>query len=181
MSEYLEMMHLSPAPFALLQYQSVNQQRNYGMFFYENQGFLNESDEYDHLLHNIDGGIILRKKKFPTPPIDVDNPNFNHVYSKELHGNKLQSDLDLSHLFPKDAAALIAIIKEYWCVFDDRGTFTPICNHQCIIATGIATPITIKKILYGPREILIVRKSIAALEKVRQICQIHDGQWLFKA
>jgi hypothetical protein len=26
-----------------------------------------------------------------------------------------------------------------------------------------------------------MRKSIAALEKVSQICQIHDGQWLFKA
>jgi hypothetical protein len=103
------------------------------------------------------------------------------VYCKELHGNKLRSDLDLSHLLPKDAAALIAIIKEYWCVFDNCGTFTPICNYQCIIDTGTATPIAIKKILYGPREIPIMQKRIAALEKVGQICQIHGGQWLFKA
>jgi hypothetical protein len=32
MSEYLEMMHLSPAPFALLQNQSFDQQRKQGMF-----------------------------------------------------------------------------------------------------------------------------------------------------
>ncbi len=38
-----------------------------------------------------------------------------------------------------------------------------------------------KKILYGPPKILIMRKSIAALAKVGQIRQIHDGQWLFKA
>ncbi len=140
--------------------QSAKKARN---VFYNDWGFPNKLDEYDHLLHNIDGGIILRKKTFPTPPNDVDNPDFNHVYSEELRGNKLQSDLDLSHLLPKDAAALIAIIKEYWCVFDNHGSFTLIRNYQCIIDTGTATLITIKKILYGRREILIMQKSIAAL------------------
>jgi hypothetical protein len=43
--------------------------------FFDDRGFLNDSDEYNKLLHNIDGGVL--KKKFPTPPIDVVNPVFN--------------------------------------------------------------------------------------------------------
>ncbi len=42
-------------------------------------------------------------------------------------------------------------------------------------------PIAVKKINYGTQETPIMRKSIAALEKVGHIKQIHDGQWLFKA
>jgi hypothetical protein len=66
-------------------------------------------------------------------------------------------------------------------VFDEHGIFTPVHYYQCVIDTGNATPIAIKKIIYGPREIPIMRKSIAALEKVGQIPQINDCQWLFKA
>jgi hypothetical protein len=66
-------------------------------------------------------------------------------------------------------------------VFDDRGTFIPVRNYQCVIDTGSARPIAVKKTHYGPRETVIMRKSIAALEKVGQISQIHDGAWLFKA
>ncbi len=66
-------------------------------------------------------------------------------------------------------------------MFDEHGIFTPVRCYECVIDTGNAAPIAIKKILYGPREIPIMRKSIAALEKVGQIRQIHDGQWLFKA
>jgi hypothetical protein len=78
-------------------------------------------------------------------------------------------------------AALLNVIKKYWCVFDKRGTFTPVCNYECIINTGTAAPIAIKKILYGPWEIPIMQQSIAALAKVGQIRQIHDSQRLFKA
>jgi hypothetical protein len=149
--------------------------------FYNNRGFLAESDNYNHLLHNIDSGVILRQKKFPTLPLDVNNPTFNYAYSKELHGEKLWSELDVSHLSPENVSALIGLIKEYWCVFDKPGIFAPIQYYQCVMDNGNASPITIKKILYGPRDIPIMRKSIAALKKVGQICQIHDGQWLFKA
>jgi hypothetical protein len=45
--------------------------------FFDNQGIPNKSNEYDTLLHNIDGGVILWKKKFLTPPIDVVDPVFN--------------------------------------------------------------------------------------------------------
>jgi hypothetical protein len=149
--------------------------------FFDDRGLPDESDDYDNLLHNINGGVILQKKKFPTPSIDAVDPEFNWEYSDELHKEKLCNDLDLSHLSLEHAAALIAVIKEYWCVFDKHGTFVPIRNYECVIDTGNAAPIAIKKILYGPREIPIMHKSIAALAKVGQIRQIHDGQWLFKA
>jgi hypothetical protein len=149
--------------------------------FFDNWGFPNESDEYNTLLHNTKGGVILQKKKFLTPPIDIVDPVFNWEYSDELHGDKLQTDLDVCHLSPEHAAALINVIKKYWCVFDKRGTFTPVCNYECIIDTGTAALISIKKILHGPQEIPIMQRSIAALAKVGKIRQIHDGQWLFKA
>jgi hypothetical protein len=149
--------------------------------FYDDRLFPNESEDYDSLLHTNDGGTILRCTKFPTPPLNKNNPTFNFAYSEKLHGEKLQSDLDVWHLPPEHATALLNLIKEYWCVFDNRGTFMPVRHYQCVIDTGNASPIAIKKILYGPREIPIMRKSIAALKKVGQIRQIHDRQWLFKA
>ena len=66
-------------------------------------------------------------------------------------------------------------------VFDERGNFTPVRNYQCVIDNGNSAPIAIKKINYGTRKTPIMRESIAALEKVGHIRQIHDGQWLFKA
>jgi len=65
-------------------------------------------------------------------------------------------------------------------VFDDKGVFIPVKNYECVIDAGDAKPITIKKILYGPKEIPIMRDAIAALAKVGHIRQIHDGHWLFK-
>jgi hypothetical protein len=149
--------------------------------FFDDQGFPNDSDEYDTLLYNINGEVILQKKKFPTPPIDIVDPVLNWEYSDELHGDKLWADLDISHLSFEHTTALINVIKKYWCVFDKCGTFTSVCNYECIIDTGTAALIAIKKILYGPREIPIMQRSIAALTKVGQIRRIHDGQWLFKA
>jgi hypothetical protein len=35
--------------------------------------------------------------------------------------------------------------------------------------------------VYGPKETVVMHKSIAALAKVGHIRQINDGQWLFKA
>ncbi len=54
-------------------------------------------------------------------------------------------------------------------------------NYKCVIDTGNAPSIAVKKILYGPRETPIMRDAIAALAKVSQICHITDGHWLFKA
>ena len=101
------------------------------------------------------------------------------MYSEAEHGKRLK-ELNLSHLQPKERKHLTALIKKYWCVFDGRGTFVPIQHYQCIIDTESATPIAVKKIHYSPREVPIMRKSIAALTKMGQLFQIHDGQWLFK-
>jgi hypothetical protein len=54
-------------------------------------------------------------------------------------------------------------------------------GYQCVIDTGNAKPIAVKKIMYGPKERVIMCKSISALAKVGHIHQIHDSQWLFKA
>ena len=37
--------------------------------FLDKQGFLDQSNDYDHVLHNIDGGPILRKLKHPVPDL----------------------------------------------------------------------------------------------------------------
>ncbi len=57
----------------------------------------------------------------------------------------------------------------------------PVRNHECVIDTGNALPIAVKKIQYRPKELPIMHKVIAALEKVGHIRQIHNGRWLFKA
>jgi hypothetical protein len=84
--------------------------------------------------------------------------------------------LNISHLDPSHAKQLIALIKWYWTVFNERGTFTPIRSYQYVIDTGNAEPIIVKKIMYGPKEMEIMHKSIAALAKVGHISQPHDGQ-----
>jgi hypothetical protein len=94
--------------------------------FYDDRGFPNESEDYNSLLHTIDSGNILRRTKFLTPPLNKNDPTFNFAYSEELHGEKLRSNLDVLHLPPKHVTALLNLIKEYWCVFDNRGTLTPV-------------------------------------------------------
>jgi hypothetical protein len=66
-------------------------------------------------------------------------------------------------------------------VFNKKGIFILVKNYECVINTGNAPPIAVKKILYEPKEIPIMQKGIAALEKVGHIRQIHNDCWLFKA
>jgi hypothetical protein len=89
--------------------------------------------------------------------------------------------MDLSHLPPRVQQQVYRLLQKYWSVFDDKGQFVPVKDYQCVIDTGSARPIAVKKIHYGPRETPIMRRCIAALAKVGHICQIHDGEWLFKA
>ena len=76
---------------------------------------------------------------------------------------------------------IYVLVKKYWSVFDNKGVFFPVKKYKCVIDTEDAKPITIEKILYGPKEIPIMLNAIAALEKVGHIRQIHEGRWLFKA
>jgi hypothetical protein len=117
--------------------------------FNDDQGFPDQSDKSNHLMHNINGGVILHKKKYPEPSLDAVDPLFNYQFDEAFHADKIKSKLSISHLPPANAAAVVALITKYWTVFDDRSTFTPVWNYQCVIDTGIAALIAIKKINYG--------------------------------
>jgi hypothetical protein len=132
-------------------------------------------------MHNINGSVILCKKKHPQPPLDVTNPSLNYKFDEALYADTIKSELSIGPLLPAGAAEVVALFKKYWSMFNKRGTFTPIVDYECVIDTSTATTIAIKKINYGMRETPIMRKCIATLEKVGQIVQIHDSHWLFKA
>ena len=68
--------------------------------FFDNRGFPDESDAYDHLLHNIDGGVVLRKKKFDAPALDQDDPDFNYAFDESLHGDRLRQELNYHTSLP---------------------------------------------------------------------------------
>ena len=69
--------------------------------FLDDRGFPDQSNEYNHLLHSIDGGPVLRKLRLPMPdhngPID---PSFDHPFIKEEHEEIMRKKVDLSHLDP---------------------------------------------------------------------------------
>lgn len=149
--------------------------------FVDDRGFPDESEYWDYLLHTIDGGTVLRKLKYPQPPLDEIDPSFNVQFDPAIHGPILDQKLDTSHLDNDTATKLKNLIIKYWAVFDESTAFVPVKNYECVIDTGTARPIAVKKINYGHLETPIMRRCIAALEKVGHIRQIHDGQWLFKA
>jgi hypothetical protein len=133
------------------------------------------------LLHDIDGGTILRKLKYLPPPLNVVDLKFHFPFDEALHGKHLCVQLNLSHLDPSVQLKVTALIKKYWSMFNEHRVWVTVRNYKCVIDTGNTHPIAVKKIQYGPKEILIMRKAIMALEKVGHIRQIHNGCWLFKA
>jgi hypothetical protein len=56
------------------------------------------------MLHDIDGGTILRKLKHPPPPIDVVNPEFHFPFDEALHGKRLLRTAHLVSLGPFNSA-----------------------------------------------------------------------------
>jgi hypothetical protein len=97
--------------------------------FVDDQGFPDQSDEYDTLLHNIDGGPILRKLKHPPPPLDIPDPRFHFPFNKALHGRRLREQLDLSHLVSSIQLVVTNLVKKYWSVFDECGVWVPVWNY----------------------------------------------------
>ena len=150
--------------------------------FLDDRGFPDQSDDYNTLLHGVDGGPILQKLKHPQPDLDAPiDPLFYLPFVAEKHEAKMRKDMDLSHLSPTTQEKLYKIIRDHWFVFDEKGVFVPVKNDECVINTGSAQPIAVKNILYGELETKYMCKCIAALAKVGHIQQITDGSWLFKA
>ncbi len=149
--------------------------------FLDDRGFPDQSDEYDHMLHNIDGGPILRKLKHPKPDLNAPpDPVYHSPFIPKKHKAQMSQDMELSHLDPNLQKQVYSLICKFWSVFDGKGVFVPVEMYECVIDTGNAHPIAVKKILYGECKTVIMKRCIAALAKVGHI-QITDGPWLFKA
>jgi hypothetical protein len=58
--------------------------------FINDRGFPDQSDKFDVLLHNIDGGPVLRKLKPSPPPLGVVDPLFSSQYNESVHGARLK-------------------------------------------------------------------------------------------
>ena len=78
--------------------------------FIDDRGFPDQSDEFDMLLHNIDGGPVLRKLRHPAPPLDEPDDPFTFPFSEGLYGDRTRKDLDLSHLAPDLQQQIYALI-----------------------------------------------------------------------
>jgi hypothetical protein len=58
------------------------------------------------------------------------------------------------------------MIWKYWAVFNNHGVFVPVKNYECKINTGDSPPITVKKNLYGAKELPLMHKAVAGFEKL---------------
>jgi hypothetical protein len=65
---------LQPAPIQVAPKPVTRQWKKARNVFYDNHNFPDESDAYNHLLHNIDGGVVLRKRHIEAPALDEDDP-----------------------------------------------------------------------------------------------------------
>ena len=77
------------------------QRKRLQSIFLDDQGFPDQSDNYNHVLHNIDGGPILRKLKHPVPDLNAPvDPKFYSEFIPETHDAQMHQEVDLSHLDP---------------------------------------------------------------------------------
>ncbi len=119
-----------PAPIWVTPKPVTRQWKKARNVFYNIHGFPDELDIHNHLLHIRDGGVVLHKRCFKAPALDVDNLVFKCKFSEVDHGDQLRTELDLSHLKPKYCTKLTALIKQYWCVSDNSGLFVPVHHYQ---------------------------------------------------
>jgi hypothetical protein len=66
--------------------------------FIDDRGFPDQSDEFDTLLHSLDGGPMLRKRRHPAPTFDDIDPAFNFAFDKALHGAQFKEEFTPSPL-----------------------------------------------------------------------------------
>ncbi len=108
------------------------------------------SDNYDHVLHDVDGGPILRKLWHPKPDLSaLIDPLYSSLFIAKKHKEIMKRDMDLSHLKPNLQERIYGVIRRHWSVFDEKGAFVPVKHYECVIDTGNSRSIAVKKILYG--------------------------------
>ncbi len=79
--------------------------------FLDDRGFPDVSDEYDHMLHDINGGPILRKLCHPRPNLSAPvNPLNYSLFILEKHKAIMKCDMDLSHLDPNPQEMIYNVI-----------------------------------------------------------------------
>jgi hypothetical protein len=88
--------------------------------FADDQGYPDQTDDHDNLLHTIDGGPVLRKLWHPPPPINKVDPSLDFPFDEALYGAFLCQQLDLPHLEDDLQARIYALVQKYWSVFDKR-------------------------------------------------------------
>ena len=135
------------------------------------RGFPDQSNKFDIILHNVEGGPILRRRKHPAPPLDDIDPRFHAVYDESLHGEKLRKELDLSHLPIGLRTKVYALLQKYWSVFDDKGQFIPVKDYKCSIDTGSARLICIKNINYTIEDSRLCFVRSDAVEEEDTMCR----------
>ena len=99
---------------------SKKRKKGSNVFVYH-RGFPDQSDEFDHLLNNVDGGVILCKRWHLAPALDDTDPAFACEYDEALYGEHLTNELKLSHLDASTQASVLALFKKYWSVFNEDG------------------------------------------------------------
>jgi hypothetical protein len=125
--------------------------------FLDDWGYLDQSSEYDHVLCNIDGGPILHKLRHPQLDLKASvDPLYYSPFISAKHEAIMRKDMDLSHLDSALQERIYSIICHHWSVFDEKGVFIPVKHYECVIDTGNAWPISVKKILYGEHETIIM-------------------------
>ncbi len=138
--------------------------------FLDDRGFPDVSDNYNNMLHDVDGGPILRKLWHPKPDLSAPiDPLYHLPFIAKKHEEIMKHDMDLLHLKPNLQERIYDIIRHPWSMFDKKGIFVNVKHYECVIDTGNSRPVTVKRNLYGEQETVIMRKCIAALAKVGHI------------
>ena len=79
--------------------------------FLDDRGFPNQSNDYDHVLHGVDGGPILQKLRHPQPDLEAAiNPSYYSPFVPKKHKALMHKDIDLLHLNPALQEKIYTII-----------------------------------------------------------------------
>ncbi len=97
--------------------------------FLDDRGFPDQSDDYNHVLHGMDGGPILRKLWHPQPDLDAPLDPFYYLpFIAKKHEALMRKDMDLSHLDPTLQEKIYTIIVKIGLCLTER---------VCLFRSGI--------------------------------------------